>query len=122
MSRTIIAISTAILFSWSTSYAQQRPLAKSCEADIQSLCQGVQPGRSRIKNCIKAHLPDFSAPCQEAISKAVAKGRACRADIKKLCPDVKPGGGQIEACIKSRLSEISEPCKNALSEAAAEKS
>ena len=36
------------------------------------LCPGVPPGQGRIKACMKAHVTELSAPCFDAIMKAVA--------------------------------------------------
>ncbi|MFO1060053.1 MAG: cysteine rich repeat-containing protein [Dongiaceae bacterium] len=47
-------------------------LARACGNDIDRLCAGVPPGEGRIKACIKAHMAELSAPCFDAILKAIA--------------------------------------------------
>jgi hypothetical protein len=47
-------------------------LARACGNDIDRLCAGVPPGEGRIKACIKAHITELSAPCFDALLKAIA--------------------------------------------------
>ena len=46
-------------------------IAQACAADIDRLCAGVPPGEGRIKACMKAHILDLSAPCFDALLKAI---------------------------------------------------
>jgi len=56
-----------------TAIAQEgMTLARACAGDIDRLCPGVPPGQGRIKACMKAHVTELSAPCFDAIMKAVA--------------------------------------------------
>jgi hypothetical protein len=49
------------------------PLAalSMCRADVQRLCDGVQPGGGRIIACMRDHLADVSPGCQDAIQKVI---------------------------------------------------
>lgn len=41
-----------------------------CSADVEKLCQGVQPGGGRIASCLRQNESQLSAPCKDAIAKA----------------------------------------------------
>ncbi len=75
-----------------------------------------------LRAYIKTRFKDFSLPCQLAVVKAKAVGKACRADVKKNCAGIKPGGGRIETCIKDRFADLSDACKEAISQAGGGKS
>jgi len=42
----------------------------ACKADIKRFCSEVPPGEGRIKACMKAHLPELSEECKEALFQA----------------------------------------------------
>ena len=42
----------------------------ACDADIQKLCPGVQPGGGRILACLKQHKEAVSDGCKQAVLKA----------------------------------------------------
>ena len=46
----------------------QPNMRSACEADVQKLCAGVQPGSRRIANCLKANQAKVSQPCKDAIA------------------------------------------------------
>lgn len=46
------------------------PVLKACKPDIARFCSQVPPGEGRVKNCMKAHLPELSEPCKEALFQA----------------------------------------------------
>ena len=100
----------------------QRAVVKACGADIKAQCAGVQPGKGRIRACVKEHFKDLSEPCQTVLLKAAAVGKACAADIKQNCAGTRPGGGRIRACMKEHLADVSEPCKEVLARATAGRS
>lgn len=54
-------------------HAQEaHPIARACAGDVERLCAGVPPGEGRIKACMKAHISEVSAPCFDALLKAIA--------------------------------------------------
>jgi hypothetical protein len=109
---TIAAIPSVVL-------AQQGLLAV-CAPDIQAQCAGhTAEGR---RACIKTRFKDFSLPCQLALVKTRAVGKACRADVKKHCASITPGGGRIETCMKDHFADMSDACKAIISQAGGGKS
>jgi hypothetical protein len=53
--------------------AQQKAMQEvraACQADVQKLCAGVQPGGGRIVACLKEHKEEVSDGCKQAIGKA----------------------------------------------------
>ena len=121
MLKKVLIVGAAMLFLGAPAMAQQRAVAKACAADIKTLCQGVQPGEGRIRDCVKSHFSDLSASCQAIVMKAAVIGKACAADVKSNCPGIKPGSGRIAACMKEHVADISDTCKDALAQAAAGK-
>jgi hypothetical protein len=110
---TIAATSSVVL-------AQQGPVA-ACAPDIQARCAG-HPNAEGRRACIKTRFKDFSLPCQLALLKTRAVGKACRADIKKNCAGIKRGGGRIETCMKDHFADMSDACKDVISQAGGGKS
>jgi hypothetical protein len=119
MLKKVLIVGAAMLFLGTPAMAQQRTVAKACVGDIKTLCQGVQPGEGRIRDCIKSHFSDLSPTCQAVVLNAAAIGKACAADVRKNCAGVQAGGGRIAACMKEHVADISDPCKNVLAQAAA---
>jgi hypothetical protein len=109
---------TALLLSGSGAVAQ---LAGPCGSDIKKLCAGIQPGKGRIKACIRPHLTDLSPTCEDRVLTVAVTGKVCKTDITHLCAGIVPGTGGIRACIKSHMAEVSDPCRDAMSQAAAGK-
>ena len=58
----LVATSTAV-------FAQEGDLVKYCKADIERLCNGVQPGGGRVMKCLKAHTKEMSVGCAQALQK-----------------------------------------------------
>jgi len=110
---TIAATSSVVL-------AQQGPVA-ACAADIKAQCAGHSTVEGRAA-CIKTRFKDFSPPCQLALVRARAVGKACRADVKKNCAGIKAGGGRIETCMKDHFADMSDACKEVISQAGGGKS
>ena len=109
---TIAATSSVVL-------AQQGPVS-ACAPDIQAQCAGhTAEGR---RACIKMHFKDFSLPCQLALVRTRAVGKACKADVKKICAGITPGGGRIETCMKDHFADMSDACKEVISQAGGGKS
>jgi hypothetical protein len=113
-----LVILGALLMSGSCAMAQS---GYPCAGDVKKLCAGIQPGESRIKACMKAHLSDLSETCEDRLLTVAITGKVCKADVAKLCAGVVPGTGGLRACIKSHMAEISDPCRDAMSGTAAGK-
>jgi hypothetical protein len=115
--------SAALLLIGSSAVAQraasERPV-RACLADAKKNCANVDPGEGRIAGCIKEHMKDLSAPCQNLLSRAAAAKEACAADVKQKCADTRRRRAKI-ACIKNALADLSDACKSAISEVAAGK-
>ena len=41
---------------------------QACQADMQKLCSGVQPGGGRIMECFNQHKDELSAACKAAVA------------------------------------------------------
>lgn len=52
----------------------------ACQADLQTLCAGVQPGGGRIMQCLKQNREKLSAGCKSAIAERIAEKRAAKAN------------------------------------------
>jgi len=116
MLKTILAIGAALVLLGSTASAQSR--VRACVDDIKKFCASVQPGEGRIAGCVKEHLNDLSAPCQNLVAGAAAAAKACSADLKQQCADARTRVAKI-ACIKPALANLSDDCKSAVSKIAA---
>jgi hypothetical protein len=98
----------------------QQGLLAVCAPDIQAQCAGhTAEGR---RACIKTRFKDFSLPCQLALVRTRAVGKACKADVKKICAGITPGGGRIETCMKDHFADMSDACKAIISQAGGGKS
>jgi hypothetical protein len=114
MSKTILA-AVAILLVTSAAQAQTRTAVKVCGKEIETHCGKVQAGGGAVRDCINAHLKEFSPACQAAFTRVATAAKACATDTKQNCAGVKPGGGRIEVCLKAHLNALSADCKAALS-------
>jgi hypothetical protein len=99
--------------------ASERPL-RACLADVKKNCANVDPGEGRIAGCIKDHVKDLSAPCQNLLSRAAAAKEACAADVKQKCSDARGRRAKL-SCVRNTLADLSDACKSAISELAAGK-
>jgi hypothetical protein len=74
MLKHVLTIQAVLLLSISGAMAQMPPgareAARACRPDIANFCGNVPPGQGRIKACMKAHLPELSEPCKEALFQA----------------------------------------------------
>jgi hypothetical protein len=116
MMKSIMIIVAVMLLSAPVAMAQERSLGV-CLADIKAKCPGVQPGEGRIKDCVKAHAPEFSDACKARLAKVVELAKVCAGDIKEICAGK---GRNVRACIQKGMANIkSDQCKEALAQAAA---
>jgi hypothetical protein len=116
MLKNVLAISVALLLFGSNAVAQGA--ARACVADIKKVCAGVEPGEGRIAGCVKEHVADLSAPCQNLLTATAAAAKACTNDVKQRCADARRRAAKL-VCIKSTLANLSDDCKSAISQVAA---
>jgi Cysteine rich repeat len=116
MLKSVLVISAALLLSQSSAVAQGA--AKACVVDVKKNCAGVEPGEGRIADCIKKHVGDLSAPCQELLASTAAAAKTCTDDVKQRCADAGRRAAKI-VCLKSALTSLSDGCKSAISQVAA---
>jgi Cysteine rich repeat len=73
MFKMVLAACAALSLSATSTLAQPaaaRAVLGACKPDIKQFCSEVPPGNGRIKACMKAHLPELSEPCKEALFQA----------------------------------------------------
>jgi hypothetical protein len=62
-----------------TAQAQQQAPAQEqeglayCRADVQRLCQGIQPGGGRLMQCLKARENDLTVGCAKELQSMKAR-------------------------------------------------
>ena len=71
----VAALTVVLALSGSAAFAQVPPgeakeVLGACKNDIKRFCSEVPPGEGRIKGCMKAHLPELSEQCKEALFQA----------------------------------------------------
>ena len=118
MLKIVLVISVALLLSGSSAVAQGA--ARACVADVKKICAGVEPGEGRIADCIKKHVGDVSAPCQELLASTAAAAKTCTDDVKQRCADARRRTAKIK-CLTSTLTNLSDGCKSAISQVAADR-
>lgn len=95
--------------------------ADPCKADVEQLCQGVQPGGGRIVQCLKDHADKLSPPCREKFVAEKEAGQkvhqACKADLRALCTGIEPGGGRLIQCLEEHKDKLSPDCSAAMAAA-----
>ena len=42
-------------------------MTKSCKADAEQKCPGIEPGGGRIQTCMKDHFTELTEPCKESL-------------------------------------------------------
>ncbi len=47
--------------------ATRGALREACASDVQTFCQGIEPGGGAIGQCLKEHRDELSADCKAAI-------------------------------------------------------
>ena len=87
-------------------------ITSACKADLGSLCKNVEPGKGRLRKCLKAHESELSANCRAAFKAKKAKFRKnhpCKTDKDKFCKGRK--GKDRAACMKEHKGKLSEACR-----------
>jgi hypothetical protein len=62
-------------------------LRQACQADIDKLCSGVEPGGGHVIQCVRQHQDQLSDGCKMALSSARANHQWRRHDAS---PDAAP--------------------------------
>jgi len=102
-------------------------LAKSCAADIETNCRGVNLDSNRLKECLSRNRDALSAPCAEnylktfdAIQKRVAArtavANACAREIVKLCAGSTKETSKSVPCLTTAQG-VSARCIQAMGDA-----
>ncbi|HUJ65396.1 MAG TPA: cysteine rich repeat-containing protein [Acidimicrobiales bacterium] len=90
---------------------------RSCRADVDQFCAGVDPGGGRIIGCLNQHQPELSSSCQAEMSR-LAKARervsalrtACKADAERVCKGVPAKAGPLLECLQANEENLSAEC------------
>jgi hypothetical protein len=109
-----LAASLPVLAALEGTAAQQGPPRQACGADINRVCEAVQPGDGRLTACVREHFTQLSEPCRNALISGVTITKACKADYQVKCVGIEPGGGRSQACMKDHFAELDELCQKAL--------
>ena len=56
-----------------TAQAQEQEGFAYCKADLQRLCQGIQPGGGQLMQCLKAHENDLTVGCAKELQSLKAR-------------------------------------------------
>ncbi len=67
-----LALSLAVL-GGSAGAQTAQSFRKACNADLQKLCPGVQPGGGKILQCMQTHAAELSPDCKAAYDAASQK-------------------------------------------------
>ncbi|WP_246669051.1 cysteine rich repeat-containing protein [Ancylobacter sp. TS-1] len=68
----VFATMAGAAFAQNLTRSQQQALRTACEADIRSVCAGIQPGGGRLLQCIRANPDKISQGCKDALASAKA--------------------------------------------------
>jgi hypothetical protein len=93
---------------------------RSCRADVDRYCPGIDPGGGRVLGCLHQHQLELSKPCQAEMTRiSDARERistlrsACQADVARLCHDVPPQAGPLLECLQAKEASLSPECNPA---------
>lgn len=71
--RTFSIVLVATIGLCSSVSADEKALLKYCQADIERLCAGIEPGGGRIIECLKGKKEEMSVGCAQALKKLKGK-------------------------------------------------
>jgi len=66
----LLMLPVSVALAQMPSHQEVKGVLEICKPDIKRFCSEVPPGEGRIKACMKAHLPELSEPCKEALFQA----------------------------------------------------
>ncbi|GMQ77379.1 MAG: hypothetical protein BMS9Abin01_2718 [Gammaproteobacteria bacterium] len=124
----LLTAAVVLLLSGPIASAQQNlveSVARGCETELKTYCEGVTPGEGRILSCLYAYGDKLSGQCEFALYDAAAQlerfvaalsyvANECDQDIDKYCASVEAGEGRILACLEAQGSKIQGRCTRAL--------
>ena len=125
----ILLIAPSLAAAETVSFAEAAALlAKSCAAEIDANCRGVNLDSNRLKECLSRNRDMLSAPCADnylktfdAIQKRVAArtavANACTREIVKLCAGSTKETSKSIPCLVSTPKGISNNCLKAVDDA-----
>lgn len=73
-----IALASFLVLLASVASAQQpsrqqlMELRSVCEADLRTLCAGIQPGGGKLAQCLQQNISSVSQPCREKLAELKA--------------------------------------------------
>jgi hypothetical protein len=101
-------------------------LAKSCSAEIEANCRGVNLDANRLKECLSRNTDALSPQCatgylksldaiQKRIAARTAVANACGREIVKLCNGSTKETSKSVPCLTT--AQVSARCNQAIGEA-----
>jgi Golgi apparatus protein 1 len=102
--------------------ADQHAGRDACRADAERLCQGVEPGKGRVAQCLKEKEAQVSSECKAHMDKMheamqarmQAFNEACKDDVERHCKGVEPGQGRMVGCLRKNETSLSDSCRQQL--------
>jgi hypothetical protein len=102
-------------------------LAKSCGAEIEANCRGVNLDTTRLRECLSRNIDALSPPCQQnylgainaiqkRINARVTVANACRREIVKLCSGSTKETSRSVPCLTTAKG-VSRNCIQAMDDA-----
>jgi hypothetical protein len=77
MKATLLPMAAVLALSSGIALAADQPVGNgpraACQADVQKLCPGVQPGMGRIIACLHQNETQVSVACKDALARAREK-------------------------------------------------
>eukprot|EP00873_Tetraselmis_striata_P011681 jgi/Tetstr1/431945/TSEL_002252.t1 len=104
-------------------------LHELCQADADSLCEGVPAKNGKVQDCLREKRPQLSWDCQEELFRQEVENaddlrlstklyQVCLPEKRKHCAKVVPGANRAKDCLEDHMhaSDFDEHCKAALEE------
>jgi hypothetical protein len=82
----LVAASLGLAHAASAQQPSQEQIAAiraACPADYGAHCVGITPGGPRALACLRQHLAELSAPCQQAVNAAIAGTQRRRPPLRR---------------------------------------
>ncbi|BDA41257.1 probable Golgi apparatus protein 1 [Coccomyxa sp. Obi] len=108
-------------------------LNKACSDEITVFCQGIQPGKGRVFQCLQQSLaqPDFGQACRAQVEERGQRmqedyrldygvAEACEPDVVTYCSAEKGlahGNAEVLKCLVKAYSKLADTCQREMSRA-----